>query len=50
MQECGDIMQEFQTCPVCKKVIGFVCPNCGRISDEQIHLQCNNFKKSVLAN
>ena len=47
---CGIAMKEFQTCPVCRVVSRFVCPKCGKTSDEQIHPECSLLNKSVIAN
>lgn len=47
---CSMDMQEFQTCPVCRKVTRFICSNCGKTSDEQIHLECSLLNKAAIAN
>ncbi|HLC24833.1 MAG TPA: hypothetical protein VJJ25_04310 [Nitrosopumilaceae archaeon] len=43
-------MKEFQTCLICRAVSRFVCPKCGKTSDEQIHPQCSLLNKSTVAN
>ena len=40
-RSCGEMMQEFQSCPDCKVIYQFVCPNCKKIGEVQIHLRCN---------
>ena len=39
-RSCGVTLQELQSCPDCKEVIQFTCPNCRKIGDIQIHPKC----------
>lgn len=47
---CGVELQEFQTCPVCRKTTRYVCRQCGKTSDEQVHSECLILNKPVIAN
>ncbi len=39
-RKCGLTLMRFSICAVCRKVIKYVCVNCGLKTTEQIHASC----------
>jgi len=35
-------MKEFQRCTRCSEINKFICTNCKKASDEQVHIQCDS--------
>lgn len=47
---CGKTMKEFQRCTVCDEINKFICIDCKRSSDEQVHTQCGSTTREVILN
>ncbi|GEM_PF-2871487 len=39
-RSCGLSLMRYSICAVCRKVIKYVCAECGSITTEQIHIDC----------
>ena len=48
-RSCGEMLQEFQSCPDCKECIQFKCLHCRKIGEIQIHPKCN-IPRNAIAN
>ncbi len=45
---CGRIMKEFQRCSVCSEINRFICTECRKSSDEQVHVECGVVTREVV--
>ena len=49
-RNCGEIMKEFQRCNICSSINKFICGQCKKASDEQVHLECSKNGMEVILN
>ena len=49
-RNCGEIMKEFQRCKVCSSINKFICKQCRKPSEEQVHLECSDNAVEIILN
>ncbi|MGI0088038.1 MAG: hypothetical protein ACREBI_08790 [Nitrosotalea sp.] len=43
-------MKEFQRCDTCNAVISLICRACNKASEEQVHMSCGSFGRTLILN